>query len=175
MMQMLEAGGMPILTDHVRKADDDNPRGYYELEQAKKIDRETDWLNEAKGRAFKMVSVLLPRLPPTCEYRILFMKRNLREVLQSQTKMLARLGKPGGMLSSDLMISAFSKNLKDVESWLVTQPNIKTAQFDYAATVADPLATAQRVAAFLGLPLDQSGMAAAVDAGLYRNRASYSL
>ena len=35
MMKMLEAGGMQILTDNLRTADENNPKGYYEYERVK--------------------------------------------------------------------------------------------------------------------------------------------
>src|SRR2546430_7498795 len=94
MMQMLENGGVPVVTDHIRSADTDNPRGYYEFEQVKKIKTDTSWLPGTRGKAFKMVSQLLYDLPPSEKYMILFMERDWDEMLLSQEKMLQRLGKP---------------------------------------------------------------------------------
>src|SRR3954447_18868200 len=93
MMQMLDGGGVEVVTDHVRTADTDNPRGYYEYEQVKAIKRDTSWLPATRGKAFKMVSQLLYDLPPAETYRIIFMERDLDEVLRSQEKMLTRLGR----------------------------------------------------------------------------------
>src|SRR6516165_1289807 len=92
MMQMLDHGGVPVVTDHIRSADTDNPKGYYEFEQVKTIKRDTSWLPATRGKAFKMVSQLLYDLPPGETYRIIFMERDLDEVLLSQEKMLTRLG-----------------------------------------------------------------------------------
>src|SRR5215831_7771246 len=94
MMQMLDKGGLPVVTDNIRAADTDNPRGYYEYEQVKKIKEDASWLPATRGKAFKMVSQLLYDLPASETYRIIFMERDLEEVLQSQEKMLARLGRP---------------------------------------------------------------------------------
>ena len=94
MMQMLENGGVPVVTDHIRSADPDNPRGYYEYERVKKIKEDVSWLSETRGKAFKMVSQLLYELPSCEQYRIIFMERDLDEMLFSQDKMLARLNKP---------------------------------------------------------------------------------
>ena len=91
MMQMLDNGGVPVVTDHIRTADTDNPRGYYEFEQVKKIKEDVSWLPETRGKAFKMVSQLLYELPASERYRIIFMERDLDEMLLSQEKMLARL------------------------------------------------------------------------------------
>src|SRR5262249_24135332 len=94
MMQMLDNGGVPVVTDNIRTADTDNPRGYYEFERVKKIKQEAAWLPETRGKAVKMVPQLLYDLPPTERYRIIFMERDLDEVLTSQEKMLERLGRP---------------------------------------------------------------------------------
>jgi hypothetical protein len=55
MMQMLEAGGLPILSDDARKADESNPEGYREMERVKELARGGDasWLRKARGRAIK--------------------------------------------------------------------------------------------------------------------------
>ena len=88
LMQMLDAGGLEVVSDHVRAADIDNPRGYYELERVKQIQKDDSWLPAMRGKAFKMVSQLLYHLPPTEGYRVIFMRRNLEEVIASQEKML---------------------------------------------------------------------------------------
>ena len=93
MMRMLEAGGMAVMTDHIRKADDDNPKGYYEYERVKSIKTDTTWLNEAEGKAVKMISALLTHLPPSHSYQVIFMRRKMEEVLASQQEMLRRRGK----------------------------------------------------------------------------------
>ena len=92
MMQMLEAGGMEVLTDGIRQANEDNPRGYYEFERVKQIKEDPGWLEEAQGKVVKMVSMLLFDLPAGYRYRIVFMRREMREILTSQRVMLERLG-----------------------------------------------------------------------------------
>ena len=83
MMQMLEAGGMPVLTDGIRDADEDNPRGYYELEAVKRTKDDPAWLHGAPGKVVKMIYLLLYDLPTTYNYRIIFMRRPLSEVVAS--------------------------------------------------------------------------------------------
>src|SRR5438477_21255 len=109
MMQVLEAGGIEVVTDNQRVADTDNPRGYRELERVKKIKEDASWLPEVRGKAVKMVSQLLYHLPPTERYFVLFMERDLDEVLASQEKMLARLGQPAA--PRDDMRRAFTLHL----------------------------------------------------------------
>src|SRR5262245_20267166 len=94
MMQMLDRGGIPAVTDRLRAADEDNPRGYYEFEAVKRTKQDASWLPAARGRAVKLVSSLLYDLPNSEAYRVLFMQRDMDEVLESQEKMLARLGRP---------------------------------------------------------------------------------
>src|SRR5215208_2690100 len=94
MCQMLDNGGIEVVTDGIRAPDADNPRGYYELEKVKQIKQDATWLHETRGKAFKMISQLLYDLPPTERYRVIFMQRDLDELLASQEKMLERLGRP---------------------------------------------------------------------------------
>jgi hypothetical protein len=171
MMRMLEAGGMEVVTDGIRGADSDNPEGYYEYERVKKIQADASWLPATRGKAFKMVSLLLLHLPSGHEYRIVFMRRNMSEILASQTRMLARLGKGDSKTDDQKMRAMFEKHLAQVEQWLASRPNVRVLFVDYNETVADPAAAAVRVAGFLSHPLDTQRMAAAVDPRLYRNRA----
>jgi hypothetical protein len=91
MMQMLEAGGMDILTDGIRKIDKNNPWGYYEFEKVKNLGKDNSWLNLCNGKVVKIISILLYDLPTDRKYNVIFMKRNLQEVLASQRKMLDNL------------------------------------------------------------------------------------
>ena len=90
MMRMLEAGGMEVVTDNIRKANGDNPHGYFEFEKVKKIKEDSSWLDETFGKVFKMVSMLLYELPSDKNYKIIFMKRNMKEIMASQRIMLKK-------------------------------------------------------------------------------------
>jgi hypothetical protein len=168
MMQMLARGGIEVLTDNVRRADVDNPRGYYEYERVKKIKDDAAWLPAARGKALKMVSQLLYHLPPDERYRIIFMRRDLDETLTSQEKMLERLGRPAGARSQ--IKESFTAHLTRLEDWLARQPNIDVLYVAYNGLLEKPEAEAARVSAFLHDKADAVGMAAAVDQSLYRNR-----
>jgi hypothetical protein len=170
MMQMLEAGGMPILTDKLRKADVDNPHGYLELEKAKGIRRDASWLAEAEGKAFKMVAILLYHLPADRQYKIIFMKRDLTEMLKSQTTMLRNLGKHGKGPTDAEMGILFHEHLKKITSWLANQKNMEVLYCEYAAVIKDPRKEAQRIADFLGTKLDVEIMTGVVDPTLYREK-----
>src|SRR5262245_3326165 len=104
MMQIIKAGGLPALTDEVRAEDEDNPRGYLEFERVKKLRQDQAWLNDARGKAVKMVHLLLYDLPQDRQYQVVFMRRDLREVLASQKRMLVRQQKAGAKLSDEQVI-----------------------------------------------------------------------
>src|SRR5262245_8719973 len=172
MMRMLDMGGRPPLTDGVRAADPDNPRGYYEYERVKQLPKgDHAWLPDARGRAVKVISALLEHLPDGYEYRVIFMRRRMEEVLASQREMLLRRGEPTEATSDAPMTSLFEKHLNRVGASLAGRPNISRLDVDYARLMAEPAAQAERVAQFLGGGLDVERMVGAVDAGLYRQRA----
>jgi hypothetical protein len=169
-MRMLDVGGMDVLTDNIRRPDIDNPNGYYEYELAKKIKEDRTWLPPARGKAFKMVSMLLYDLPKDFRYKILFMTRNMSEILVSQTKMLKRLNRTGAGTDDERMAALFSRHLKEVKHWLHEQPNIDVLYIDYAELITQPVPNAQRICTFLECQLSADKMAAVVDTSLYRNR-----
>lgn len=172
MMNMLQAGGVPIVTDAIRTADDDNPKGYFELERVKQLARgDVAWVSEAHGKAVKVISALLEHLPPTSSYKVLFMQRKLPEVLASQRKMLERRGEPTDTVPDEKMAALFEKHLEKVGAWLAAQPNISVLYVPYHELAERPESQLDRIVEFLGLPLDRAAMLAAVDPALYRNRA----
>ncbi len=168
MMQMLAAGGMPVLTDGVRAADEDNPRGYLEFEAVKRTRQDPSWLTSAPGKAVKMVYLLLRDLPPEHQYRVILMHRDLTEVLASQRAMLRRLGNPGADLSDAQMASLFRVQLEATTAWLRGAPGFRFLEIRYHDCLRDPARAAAQVNAFLGGLLDETAMAAAVDPALYR-------
>ena len=171
MMNMLEAGGISPLVDNARAADEDNPRGYYEFERVKKLKQDQAWLPSARGKAVKVISALLAQLPAGESYRVIFMQRNMAEILASQRRMLERRGEPADKISDAEMAALFERHLKQVTGWLAAQPNMTVMYVDYRRLIASPQELASAVNAFLGSRLDESKMSAAVDSTLYRNRA----
>ncbi len=169
-MQMLAAGGIAPVTDGKRAADRDNPKGYFELEAATALRQKKDWLTEAKGGVVKIVAQLLPSLPPEHHYRILFMERDLDEVVASQQAMLDRLGRERAQLSDEQLKAAYRRQLRQIGNWLARRPNVQVEFARHAEILADPGSSAQRIADFLGGDLDTGAMAAAVDPQLYRQR-----
>jgi hypothetical protein len=171
MMQMLDAGGVPILTDGHRPPDIDNPRGYFELEAVKAIAHDRHFLNHAEGKAVKMVHALLPHLPLDRSYRVIFMRRDLDEVLASQRKMLDRQGHAGAGLTDTQLKAVYTNQLQQVHRWLTHQGNqVRVLEVDYGGLISDPKTTARAINNFLGGALNEQAMAAVVDPALHRNR-----
>ena len=170
-MQMIHAGGIPALTDGQRTSDDSNPRGYFELERVKQLKQDKSWLDDAAGKVVKVIHLLLAELPDDRPYRVVFMQRDLREVVQSQATMLARSGRTGGQLPPERLIAVYEQQLKTVEQWLAARPNFSVLRVPYAQLVSDPAGVVPTVNAFLGGTLDEARMRAAVDPGLHRNKA----
>ena len=170
MMRMLESGGMPVLTDQIRTADDDNPNGYYEFEAVKRTKQDSSWLEGSTGKAVKMVYRLLYDLPADQSYRVLFMRRKLEEVLASQRTMLERKGAPGDPIGDEQMETLFRRELQSFYDWVPNQRHIQLIDVDYNRIQTDPLAELTRVHEFLDGAVDLAQMANVVDAKLYRNR-----
>lgn len=176
-MQMLAAGGVPILTDGERTADESNPRGYFEMELVKQLGQNPDnsWLGEAQGRAVKVIAPLLEKLPLGQVYRILFMERPLQEVVASQAEMLKAKGLEGGRLSERQLAAAYLKQIDMVRGVLSKHPDkVSVLSVDYHQALSDPQGVAADISRFLGGGLDEEAMAAAVDSNLYRQRTAKS-
>ncbi len=171
MMGMLERGGIPVLTDNLRTPDNDNPRGYYEFEPVKKLPKgDNAWLKEAGGKAVKVISALLLHLPANFMYRVIFMHREMSEVLASQRKMLASRREDPSSVGDEKMAGMFRKHLSRVDSWIDTQRNIKRINVSYNNLLEQPASHVEEIAGFLDTPLDLRQMITAVDQGLYRQR-----
>ncbi len=174
MMKMLAEGGLEVLTDSVRAADEDNPNGYFELEVVKQLtDGQRDWLAGADHKLVKVISALLEHLPPEHHYKILFMERQIAEILASQKKMLTRRNETSTISDAD-MEAQFREHLKAIKYWLARQPNMEVMYVDYNRMMADPGAYCQKIADFVGLPLDVEKMRSVPNERLYRNRAAGS-
>jgi hypothetical protein len=171
MMQMLAAGGMALLTDLERKLDIDNPRGYCEWEPIKLLPKEPKRIDEAEGKAVKVISQLLLSLPQGRNYKLIFMERPLPEVLASQDEMLKRRGS-AELVDAALLTAAFRDHMREIVDWLEHRTDIPVCRVGYRKILSDPVGSAKSVRDFLGLDLNVEAMALAVDPSLYRNRRS---
>ena len=170
MMKVLEAGGLEIVTDNIRKADDDNPRGYYEFEKVKKLKQDASWLDDCSGKVIKVISQLLYDLPGDKYYKILFLRRKMGEILASQKVMLERLGRVGAGISDEKMAEKFQGHLVKVENWLQKQDNMDVLFLSYNEIMEGPSTHFSLVNSFLAGVLNEKKMADSVDVSLYRQR-----
>ena len=172
MMKILAEGGLSVVADQSRLADQDNPNGYFELELVKQMSQgNVAWLADAGGKAVKVISGLLENLPQEYFYKIIFMEREIKEILASQHKMLAHRNEE--LKATDIEIERqFQKHLSVLKPWLVRQPNMEVLYVSYNALMADPQALCRRLIEFTSTPLDMDRMLSVPTRDLYRNRAS---
>ena len=170
MMQMLAAGGVEVLTDGKRAADDDNPRGYLEDERVKGLEKDASWLYACRGKAVKIIATLLRHLPSDLDFRIIFMNRDLDKVLRSQRAMMKRRGEADTGPDDAQMRRHFERHLERVRANLAAASNIRVLEVDYGELVTSPAAKVEAVRDFLGMDLNVEAMASAVDSSLHRQR-----
>ena len=169
-MQMLQKGGMEILTDNVREADESNPKGYFEYEKVKSLQTDSSWLLDGDGKAVKIIAQLLKYLLLQFEYKVIFIERNMEEILLSQQKMLKKMGQKT-QSQNTILSNIFKKQIEDSKTWLETKTNISTLYIKHTDSIFHAQETANQINEFLGLNLNEKEMTRAVDKTLYRQRA----
>lgn len=171
MMQMLEHGGLSLFTDQVREDDENNPKGYKEHEAVKTLPRNKKWLVKATNKVVKVIANLIPHLPPTFEYKIVFMERDLHEVIASQKKMLTRLGK---RTKEDVypltLLQTYQEQLKKVKNWAATRDNVQIMYVQHSEAIQSPFNVALNINDFMGGILEPEKMVKAVDPSLHREK-----
>jgi hypothetical protein len=172
MMKMLVEGGLPAVMDSLRQADEDNPNGYFEIEDVKALkDGQSRWIYDAPGKVVKVISYLLEFLPKDLDFDVIFMDREIHEVLASQKKMLARRNETS-LISDEDMEKQYRDHLKAVKYWLPRQPNVRVMYVKYDQMVKSPQTLVPSILEFLNLPLNAEAMTAVPNPSLYRNRQS---
>jgi len=170
MMKILSEGGLSLVTDELRSADEDNPNGYYEFETVRQLSAGNDaWLSNAGGKVVKVISALLEYLPSEYSYKIIFMEREIKEILASQRKMLARRNETH-QIDDEEMEAQFRQHISAVKPWLARQPNMDVIYVSYNALMSNPEPICGRVVEFVSAPLEISNMLRVPKGELYRNR-----
>jgi hypothetical protein len=171
MMNMLQAGGIPIITDNLRKADPDNPIGYFEVERVKKIpEGDTAWLAKHRGKAIKIIAPFIPYLPDDLEYKVIFMERDLDEILASQARMLSRQNRSADKEQDSVLKRIFQESFETVQAYMHQQPNFSYLPCSYSSIVKDPMPEISRIENYINIQLAKRNMADCVDPDLYRQR-----
>lgn len=170
-MAMLKAGGLSLLTDEARTADEDNPKGYFEFERVKRLkEGDAGWLDSAVGQVVKVISYLLPELPQGFYYDVVFVKRRLSEILASQRRMLERAGEDPDKVDQDELAEILKRHLEKVQGWLENQSNVRVVYIDYNKMLTSPDEEIRALVSFFDRPLDSRAMKAVIDHDLYRQR-----
>jgi hypothetical protein len=171
MQGMLQAGGIEPLTDGIRVPDDNNPKGYFEYERVKALRQgDTEWLSQAQGKSIKIISWLLEYIPPSYQYRVLFMQRNMDEILRSQKKMLADRGEPTDKVSDEQLANLYQGHLDQVRHWLGGQRHMQVVFVDYNQLMANPLPSITQVNSLFDGRLQVEAMSKVIDVDLDRQR-----
>ena len=170
MMKMIAQGGIQVISDGIREKDIDNPNGYFELENVKQLPQgDFAWLENAGGKVVKVISSLLEFLPPKHSYKVLFMEREIMEVLASQQKMLTNRNEENSV-EDEKIKKEFQDHLLAVRAWLARQPNMDVLYVNFNAMMADPGPFCNKIVEFLDIPLDAAAMLEVPNKNLYRNR-----
>ena len=170
MMQMLKLGGIEPFVDNIRRPDEDNPRGYFEYEKVKKLKIDNSWLEDAQGKSIKIISQLLSNLPSDYDYKVVFMRRNMSEILASQRKMIERLGTKGASVPADALGNIYKKHLTQITDWLSQNDAFEVLYVDYRDVIENTAKHVELICDFLDHPLDSEKMISAVDRTLYRQK-----
>lgn len=172
LMKMLDHGNMPLLIDNIRKPDVDNPKGYYEFERVKELEHDNKWLEMARGKAVKIVSPLLQHLimDKTYRYKIIFMLRNLDEIIVSQKNMADRLHPSEDRIRDNILKQNYIRHIEEVRHWLEQNENMDFMYLNYKDVICNPIPTSEDINVFLGLNLNTLEMSMAVDNSLYRQQ-----
>lgn len=170
MMQMLNAGGLEILTDNIRANDDNNPKGYLEYQKVKNLANDNSWMHEGRDKVIKVIAQLLHYLPSNYQYKVIFMERNMEEIIQSQQIMLGKKADVENKVYPTALADTFKKQLEKTRSWITTHPHFDVTYVNYTDVITNPIEVAENIALFLDADLNTEAMAKAVDQTLYRNR-----
>ena len=170
MMQMLAAAGLEIYTDNQRKPDENNPKGYFEADAVKGLVTDNAWIKDCRGKVIKVVAPVVPYLPQQERYRVLFMQRDIKEIVSSQNRMLGRLEKQGGDIEDQRLQEVFLQQALVAAQMVVSHGN-PLLSVGYASAIEDPEKAARLIAEFLDMELDISAMVATVDSTLHREKA----
>jgi hypothetical protein len=166
MMQVLYLGGMKVAFDHKRKPDEHNPKGYFELEGGKIINRlmaGTFPMEKYDGMVIKVTAYGIKYLPRGFKYKVIYMLRDLDEIMASMSKMI------GEKLSNEDK-KAFERLNKYALKLIEDRDDIDYITVRYNKVIENPRKEIERINEFLGGFLDVDSAVKAVDPSLYRNR-----
>lgn len=169
LMQILHAGGVPMAFDNsTRPPDENNPRGYFELEGGKIINKlmeETFSLEDFKGQFIKITAYGLKFLTPG-HYRVIYSERNIEEILDSMEKM-ARIEDTSRSDTREVFIK-LNKMIKDL---ILNRDDMDVLLVNYNQILKNPKDSIQKIHDFLNsADFGLEEMLSCIDQKLYRKR-----
>lgn len=170
MMQMLAAGGLEILTDNIRANDENNPKGYLEYQKVKSLASDNTWLHEGQNKVIKVIAQLLQHLPSNYQYKVIFMEREMEEIIQSQQIMLGKKAEVEKKIYPTALADTFKKQLEKTRSWIKAHPQFEVIYVPYTDVITNPTEVIENLSLFLDADLNTEAMVNAIDSKLYRNR-----
>ncbi|QMI49032.1 sulfotransferase [Burkholderia sp. MBR-1] len=165
LMRVLAFGGIEPLTDHIREGNSRNPHGYFEWEPIKERHGYVNWIDSAAGKAVKAVSRFVRHLPATRCYSILFLHRDLDEIVRSQRDMALHLSDASwDDAAADKLKDVYRRHVDETLAWTDARPNMRLHTLHYESMLAAPTQEIDRIRAFLApRRLDMARMLTAVD------------
>ncbi|HSZ24122.1 MAG TPA: alkaline phosphatase family protein [Cytophagaceae bacterium] len=173
MMQLLHAGGMEVLTDNLVMPDESNPKGYFEYAPVKNSRKDNSWMEQATGKAVKVIAQLLPALKMKHSLKIIFMERDIKEIVISQNKMIASKNGSSTTKTVDFdirLMNTFEQQLKEVKEWAENRNNVEIIYVDYKSLIENTEEEIRTLNNFLGWQLQEENMQHIVLPELYRVR-----
>jgi len=169
LMQILKAAGAPMAySTESRPPDDNNPKGYFELEGGKIINKLMDenlHFSDYKGKFIKITAYGLKFLPAG-KYRIIYSQREIEEILDSMEKM-AKITDENRAETKKLFIK-LNNMIMDL---IRKRDDVEVLFADYNAILSEPEPNIRKIYDFLGTEeADLDAMLGCVDKRLYRNR-----
>jgi predicted AlkP superfamily phosphohydrolase/phosphomutase/tetratricopeptide (TPR) repeat protein len=170
MMQMLHRGGMEVLSDDAVMPDESNPKGYFEFAPVKKTKLDNSWMDQAAGKAVKVIAQLLPALKMKHKLKVIFMERNINEVILSQNKMISlKSTEKKKSIDFDLrLVDTFNKQIGEIKDWVEEKNNIEILYVNYKDVIENPETEIRKINYFLNWQLNEDAMKTAIDNDLYR-------
>jgi hypothetical protein len=170
LMQILKAGGIPISFDKSRKPDVNNPKGYFELEGGKIINKLMGGVFPLKlylGEFIKITAYGLKYLPKG-NYKIIYSERNIEEILDSMEKMTGEIDSDRSQIKD-----SFQKLNNMIKKKIISRDDAEILFLNYNEIMKNPKKNINKIGGFLKIKdLDVEEMMRVIDIGLYRNRRS---
>jgi hypothetical protein len=170
LMQMLENGGYPVSSDNKRKPDEHNPKGYYELEGGKIINKlmNNSFPFEKYKASFIKITAYGLKFLPEGNYTIIYSERNIEEILNSMEKM-ADIKDHNRQETKEIFLKLNTMIKDNIQQ----RSDCKVLFVNYNDMIHKPDKEIEKIITFIGEKnADKKAMIHTIDTNLYRQRDS---